>query len=94
MEQLNLILTILLATITAWYLLKPHIRDASGSASVKPKTDAGLLDHKDRVLQVLKDLELDYSTGKVAVEDYQRTRELLRGEAATVLEKLDAISKR
>lgn len=94
MELISIVTSVLLASVAAWYLLKPHIQRVSDRAVSTNQNVSGLLDHKERVLQILKDLELDYSTGKVAAEDYQRTRELLRGEAAAVLEKIDAISKK
>ena len=39
----------------------------------------------------IRDLELDYRTGKVPEEDYRATDRALRGEAVDILRRLDRI---
>jgi hypothetical protein len=39
----------------------------------------------------IRDLELDYRTGKLSWEDYEATNEALRGEAVKILDELQAL---
>jgi hypothetical protein len=41
----------------------------------------------------IRDLELDYRTGKLSVEDYQATGGTLRAEALEILNRLEAIER-
>jgi hypothetical protein len=81
------LVTILFASIVAWFLFMPHLNAAP--ADIGADEDV-LVDHKNRCVQVLRDLELDYSTQKISREDYERTRIGLEEELAGILRKLDA----
>jgi len=48
-----------------------------------------LLSRKDSIYTAMKDLEFDYSTGKLSDEDYAALREKSAGEAAEVLREID-----
>jgi hypothetical protein len=86
-----LFLTIFLAVIVAWALAVPHLRAASASAA--PVSTGGvfeaLLEQKSRCMQLLKDLELDFSTGKLSDSDYSRMRTSLTSELAQLLTRID-----
>ncbi len=90
--EISLIVSAVITTGVAWYLLKPHLAaEITNGQRTDFESELNLRDQKERVIQVLKDLELDYATGKVTVEDYERTKAGLELEAAAVFEKLDAI---
>ena len=77
-----------LSSIIAFLLVRAHTRgllettEASGAVQ-------SLLDRKERALQVLKDLELDYSTQRLSKEEYDESRERLISEAAATLDEID-----
>ena len=78
-----LAITFLLATGCSWFLLQPYwtVRGAQTGAD---RFD-GSHDEEDRLRQMIKDLELDYATGKVANDEYERMKEAIIREASTVL---------
>jgi len=49
----------------------------------------GLVEQKERFVQVLKDLELDFATGKLTQDDYTQMRNSISLELAGILKKLD-----
>ena len=82
-----IVITFLLAAGCAWFILQPQ-------RSVKlEKAGAALFDgthdEEERLRQMIKDLELDYATGKVAHDEYERMKETIIREASTVLGKKD-----
>ena len=52
-----------------------------------------LLVRKDSIYTAMKDLEFDYTTGKMSEEDYAGLREKFAGQAAEVLKEIDDFSK-
>ena len=81
---LSLFVTIFLSVIVAWALAIPHLRavsDTGGEFATGGVLDA-LTEQKDRCVQLLKDLELDFSTGKLSDTDYSRMRGALTAELA------------
>jgi len=48
-----------------------------------------LLSRKDSIYTALKDIEFDYTTGKLSEEDYGALREKFTAEAADVLKEID-----
>lgn len=86
-----LFLSIFLAVVVAWGLAAPHFRMASELAGdfASGGTAAALFEQKSRCMQLLKDLELDYSTGKLSETDYTRMRGSLTTELAQLLTRID-----
>jgi hypothetical protein len=52
-----------------------------------------LLSRKDSIYMAMKDLEFDYSTGKLSEEDYHDLREKFAVEAGEVLREIDETAK-
>lgn len=77
---------IILALFCAWAIYRPHA--AGGAILDRGPAEDPLADQKSRCLQVLKDLELDYNTGKIGQADYDRTRASLASELAHVMEQM------
>jgi hypothetical protein len=48
---------------------------------------------KERLLQALEELDLEFELEKVSLEEYTRSRDLLLAEAANVLKELDKLPK-
>jgi hypothetical protein len=72
-------------TLMAPFLWGNH-QDALEVASSAP---VDLLARKDAALAALKDLEFDYRTRKLSLEDYEELRAIYRVEAAEVLKAMD-----
>lgn len=83
-----MIAAIVLSFIIAWYLLRPFFASAVTSGGEVVSDRESLLDQKERCLQVLKDLELDFSLKKISDKDYATMKSSLQRELATVLQRL------
>ena len=83
--------TVALALLVAWMLVLPHLSAPTETlTSVVPGGSLqSLIDQKERCVQVLKDLELDYAMGKLEEEDYTETRRRLSSELAALLTQVD-----
>lgn len=84
-----IVAALLLSLFTAWQVMSPLLLSA-GDAGIAPNEENPLLDQKTRVVQTLRDLDLDYSTGKVSDDEYQKMKASMSAELAIVLEKIDA----
>ncbi len=91
--MLTEILTIGFALIVAWAIISPLLRKEVG-AMAAPSPYLTLKDQSERCAQVLRDLELDYSTHKISADDYQKTKASLEVELAAILEQSDDAEKR
>lgn len=90
----GLLASIVLAGVVAWYLAVPLWATEGGGRISDDDPVEGLADQKARCLQVLRDLELDYTTGKVSAADYEQTKMRLGVELAAILERIDALTRR
>lgn len=87
---MTLVLVILTLAAVAIVLTRPF--RVAGNTTVE--TGRGLEEAKRAKYRELRELELDWRTGKLTDTDYQRTRSQLRREAAQLLERQALISKR
>ena len=88
-----LLSTILFSLAVAWFLVRPHLAAESASVRAGDSPEMGiLLDRKERYLQVLKDLQLDYDTKKISDTDYQQMRQSMGRDLAATLEAIDELS--
>ena len=89
-------LSIILATLVAWMLVRPHLQaESSGDAAIENSAVLqNLLDQKERCVQVLKDLELDQAMHKLQATDYADTRGRLSAELAGLLKQIELVSGR
>lgn len=88
----GIIASLVLSLLVVWFVVSPFFGppimncvNGSGSGSLD-----SLLDAKERALRSLKDLELDFSMGKVSKEDFDQSRLVVAAEVAATL---DAIKK-
>jgi hypothetical protein len=86
--------SIVLAAVVAWHVAAPLWACEGGGAVSGDDPAEGLADQKARCLQVLRDLELDCTTGKVSPADYEQTKMRLGVELAAILERIDALTRR
>lgn len=75
---------LVLAAFVAWNVVSPLLLEPAGilpdSASAELQRDV-----KERGLRALKDLDLDFSMGKLTKEDYDLARSSLMNEVAHIL---------
>ena len=70
------IFSALLSALTAWLLVRPHLTANNLGRDTVPASDASdNIDREERSHQMLRDLELDFATGKISEKErnLQRT---------------------
>jgi len=82
------ILPTLLSLGAAWYLVKPHIAAETELFSQTTSRKNTLLEEKERLVQILRDLELDHDTHKLSDDEFEIMNRQIRAELAGTLEKL------
>jgi hypothetical protein len=84
------ILAVLAAAV--WILAGPLRPGRMASAETQRGEEEADLDaSREAKYREIRDLELDFRTGKVSEQDYRATDRLLRGEAVEILRRLDRI---
>lgn len=88
--SISLVLSMLLALLVGAFLTGAFFEPAFAGDSVLPGSDAlrALYDSKERSLRAIKDLELDYSMGKISPEDFERSKQELSLEVAVILDEI------
>lgn len=84
--SLGIAAAVFLGLLSAWLLISPHLV-ASSSATSQRRSDT-LMEEKDRLLQILRDLELDKDTQKISNEEFAIMNQQIRLELGEVLEKI------
>ena len=94
-----IILALALSIAVGLFVLKPLLEssplvvgannlDGDTTALIDGGNRARLLDSKERSLRALKDLELDYTMGKVSQDDFEKAKAEISLEVAKILEEL------
>ncbi len=83
------ILSLLAAAGAAYLLARPHLAQQSVVAAGPAEQTQLLHEQRERCLQVLKDLELDYHTGKVSEADYRSMKLSTSQELSALLKSID-----
>ena len=88
---MELFISVFFSVLVAWALVAPHLRPATTAQNLDALGGVlnALLEQKTRCMQLLKDLELDFSTGKLSDSDYSRMRDTLTAELAQLLTRID-----
>lgn len=87
---LSIIASLLLSLVIVWIVAAPFLSplpNVRGTPSNDGDRDL-LLDAKERALRAIKDLELDYSMGKLSSEDFHTSKETLSRELLSVLDRI------
>jgi len=83
----------LLTALIAWVLIAPFFEPALNQP-VLPEIDSSvtaLLDAKERAVRAVKDLESDFSMGKINAQDFELARRNLTKEVAVILQKIKSV---
>jgi hypothetical protein len=85
-----IVLSLAFSLLLGLYLVRPFFEAAyaGGDATVGLESLQSLSDSKERALRAIKDLELDFSMGKISQEDFDRAKNELSIELAGVLEEI------
>ena len=77
------------ALLAAFFVLSPFFSKSEGPV-LDPASEKyqSLYDQRDRCLQVLKDLELDFSTQKLTETDYQEMKRSVSLELSKILKQI------
>jgi len=78
------------AVLAAVYLLLPAFR-RSPLRETDPRTSLELA--RDTALRAIKDLDLDWATGKMSEDDYRDLRATQEAEAAAIMRQLAALER-
>lgn len=78
--MLSLLLCILFAGVVCWAVSSPYFDDEE-----IPNRQRADSHEKERYLQMLKDLELDFALNKVSERDYRSMRALLMRDLSRVM---------
>jgi len=92
MEWIAFIASFLLAAVAAWYVGMPLFLSRTAYPEVSARENArAYTDQKERLLQVLKDLELDFDTGKITADEHQEMRLSISQEVGEIIRYLDKL---
>lgn len=80
-------LALLLAALSSYLILRPWFSPATSSAG--DNTVEELHHVRDTLLHNLRELELDYSTGKIVTDEYAATKNDFSLELSAVYKKID-----
>lgn len=95
--MIELGLSFILVVVVLWFLVVPHLHSSSyvldgavDSFQVTAQANrlTELYDKRERYLQILRDLELDHKTGKIADQEFEKMRNPLIAELAQILKEL------
>ena len=81
-----LLVTFAVVWVTSTPMLTPSKEEALGDVDFTQKMV--LMDAKERSLRALKDLDLDFSMGKLSKDDHDQSRAALSQDVARILDEL------
>ena len=89
--SIGIIASIILSLIVVYFVMMPFFEPAL-DVGVDARREGGaltpLLDAKERALRSLKDLEMDFSMGKLSQEDFEASKKTLSVEVANILHEI------
>lgn len=89
--SIGIIASIILSLVVVYLVLMPFFEPAL-DVGVGARSEGGalapLLDAKERSLRALKDLDMDFSMGKLSQEDFETSKKALSLEVANVLNEI------
>ncbi len=95
MDILFFIIIALMIAITLWWVLKPIFSPPNETDNIARADEEALQEltvKRDAIYSAVKDLELDFESGKISEQDYQQARLKFLQQVANILKKIDAVS--
>jgi hypothetical protein len=93
MEFGSLIVVLFLFILSGLYILRPILVRTRIERRAGSTLRDALTADKERLLQALEELDLEFELDKISQEEHTRSRDLLLAEAAKVLKELDKLPK-
>lgn len=95
MDFIAILAIALLMAVMLWWVLHPLWGGALPSSDGSPARQAlaELEQRRNAAYAAIKDLELDFETGKISAEDYQQARAHLTHQAADLLRQIDRFAQ-
>lgn len=84
----GLALTLLTVAFVALPLIQHRGKGVTDTERLSSELQAG----RDRALDSLQELEMDFNTGKILEEDYQEQRQALMKKGAKILRRIDVLN--
>ena len=81
-------LCFVLSLAISWLLIRAHLTNVHERTEPSDRSTS-LDDQRARCVQVVRDLELDFHTGKISESDYELTKKTLSAELGAILKDLD-----
>jgi hypothetical protein len=88
---MELLLALVVLGIAVFLIIGPLRSGAAAGEAGQPAAQAELEAAKEAKYREIRDAELDYRTGKLSREDWQRLDSALRAEAIALLDRLAAL---
>jgi hypothetical protein len=89
---MEVLLVLAVLAVVLWLIIGPlRSRPVSAAPAPEPSERVELEAAKEAKYREIRDAELDYRTGKLSREDWQRLDADLRAEAVELLRLLDAV---
>jgi hypothetical protein len=85
----SILLGLSILILVAAFVLRPVLQPASWGWSSDNRRLSELQAERDRIIDLLREVDLDHSTGKLLPQDYRAQREALALRGAAVLREID-----
>jgi hypothetical protein len=90
---LELAISVLIAGAIITFIAIPLFSSSHKPAIDQPSALETILSQRDAAYDALRDLDLDFQTGKLSETDYTTLREKYKSRAATILQQIDATQR-
>ena len=89
MSILTLTLSLIYLAALFLYSALPFLRSQKLTAvNGQDLAETNLIDNREQLLQMLRDLKLDYELNKISINEFETQNQILREELALVLQKI------
>jgi hypothetical protein len=93
MELGSLLIVILLFFLSGLFVLRPFLVKTESKGRAGTTLRDSLVAEKERLLQAIEEIDLEFELEKISAAEHTRNRDLLMVEAAGVLNELDQLPK-
>ena len=87
----SILISLALALVTGAYIGMPILIKSGKAVSVEDRQLSEFQAQRDRILNRVQELDMDYTMGKILEGDYSRERQGLMQQGAEVLKAIDAL---
>lgn len=93
MEIGSLIIVLLLFFLSGLFVLRPFLVKTESRGRAGTTVRDSLVAEKERLLQAIEEIDLEFELEKISSAEHTRNRDLLMVEAADILNELDKLPK-